>query len=277
MTSNMSLDAIHTHLDWMNKKDEKHIQITYSVGLSVEFLDVHIENCHGSLITSVFHKPAAEPYILPFSSDHPRHIHTNIPYEALLCAARYCSDVYAFDKERLNIEMILLLNGYPPRFLKRHFDRFFRLNQVMQVLTELDAEQYKQLHQKLLCLPTRRERRKKYQRIADSGNNNEQLYENEDKLGKKQLWNKKILMLPHTFESGPLLNFKREFRQLWTKFYVYKGSVMKDVRLVITSLSNPSLNDLLVHKKPSRSLLTKMDTLSAAAAAEKEDEHEQVL
>jgi hypothetical protein len=83
-------------------------------------------------------------------------------------------------------------------------------------------------------------------------------------------------MLPHTFESGPLLNFKREFRQLWTKFYVYKGSVMKDVRLAITSLSNPSLNDLLVHKKPSRSLLTKMDT-SSAAAAEKEDEHEQVL
>jgi hypothetical protein len=94
------------------------------------------------------------------------------------------------------------------------------------------------------------------------------------------LWNKKILMLPHTFESGPLLNFKREFRQLWTKFYVYKGSVMKDVRLVTTTLSNPSLNDLLVHKKPSRSLSNKMETSSlalAAAAAEKEDEHEQEL
>jgi len=71
MTSNLPLDAIHVQLDQMNKKDEKNIQITYSVGFSAEFLDVHIENCHGALVTSVFHKPAAEPYVLPFSSDHP--------------------------------------------------------------------------------------------------------------------------------------------------------------------------------------------------------------
>jgi hypothetical protein len=158
MTPNMSLDAIHVQLDRMNKKDEKHIQITYSVGLSAQFLDVHIENCHGTLTTSVFHKPATEPYVLPFSSDHPRHIHTNITYEALLRAARYCSDVCAFDKERLNIEMILLMNGYPPQFLQRHFNRFFRLNQAVQVSTELDAQQYQQLHQKLLCLPTHERR-----------------------------------------------------------------------------------------------------------------------
>ena len=159
MTTNMSVDAIHAQLDWMNKKDEKHIQITSSVGFAVEFLDVHIENSNGSLMTSVFHKPAAEPYVLPYSSDHPRHIHINIPYEALLRAARLCSDVYAFDKERLEIEMILLSNGYPPRFIKRHFKRFFRLNQATQVFTALDTEQYAILHQKLLYLPTRREKK----------------------------------------------------------------------------------------------------------------------
>jgi hypothetical protein len=166
MTSNMPIDTIHAQLDHMNKKDEKHIQITYSVGLSAKFLDVYIQNDHGSLATSVFHKPAARPYVLPFPSNHPRHIHINIPYEALLRAARYCSDVYAFDKERLNIEIILLVNVYPPQFLQRNFNRLFRLNQVVQVSTQLDAQQYQQLHQKLLCLPTRRE--KKYQRIADS-------------------------------------------------------------------------------------------------------------
>ncbi len=57
--------------------------------------------------------------------------HINIPYEALLRAARYCSGVYAFDKERFNIEMILLVNGYPPEFLLRNFNRFFRLNQAV--------------------------------------------------------------------------------------------------------------------------------------------------
>ena len=107
MTSNLPLDVIRAQLDQMNKKDEKAIQITYSIGLSAQFLDVHVENCHGSLVTTVFHKPAAEPYLLPFSSDHPRHIHINILYEALLRAARYCSYVDVFDRERLHIEMIL--------------------------------------------------------------------------------------------------------------------------------------------------------------------------
>jgi hypothetical protein len=261
----------------MNKKDEKHIQITYSVGLSAEFLDVYLQNDHGSLRTSVFHKPAAEPYILPYSSDHPRHIHINIPYEALLRAARYCSNVYAFDKERLHIEMILLVNGYPPQFLQRHFNRFFRLNQVVQVLTDLDKQQYQQLHQKLLGLPTRREKKSSSsQRIADREFHTREFDENEDQLDKKKMWNKKILFIPHTFKCGPLLNFNREFRELWTKSYFYHGSPMKDVRLMMTTLSNSSLNDLLVHKKPSRFLLSKIET-SSPIEAEQEDNREQEL
>ncbi len=167
--------------------------------------------------------------------------------------------------------MILLVNGYPPQFIQRHFNRFFQLNQAVQVSTELDEQQYQQLHQKLLCLPTRRE--KKYQRIADSELHTKECYENEDQLDKKA-WNKKILFLLHTFESSPLLNFNREFRQLWMKSYIYPGSVMKDVRLMMTTLSNPSLNDLLIRKKPSRLLLRKMET---SPIAKQEDKREQEL
>ena len=75
----------------------------------------------------------------------------------------------------------------------------------MQVFTELDPIQYDKLHQKLLYLPTRLE--KKYERRTNDGNG-EHLYENGEKLAKKQ-WNKKVLMLYHTYESGPLLDFKR--------------------------------------------------------------------
>jgi hypothetical protein len=274
MTSNMSVEEIHIKLDWMNKKDEKHIHITYSVGLKVEFLDVNIENCNGSLMTSVFHKPAAEPYVLPFVSNYPQHIHINIPYQALLRTSRLCSDVYVFDRERLEIEMILLLNGYLPRLIKRHFDRFFRLNQAMSVFMELDAKRFEKLHKKFLYLPTRREKKSSHQRTT-SEKDSKQMYENSDIVEKKR-WNKKILIISYTFESGPLLNFKRKFRQLWTKFYVYQGSSMNDVRLMITTLSNPSLNDLLVQKKPSRSLLTKMETLSSRST-DKEEELEKHL
>ncbi len=55
--------------------------------------------------------------------------------------------------------------------------------------------------------------RKEILKIADSELHTEELYENEDQLDKK-LQNKKIVFLLHTFESGPLLNFKGEFRQL---------------------------------------------------------------
>ena len=258
MSSNMSTAAIRRMLDWMNDKDGENIRITYSIGFKVEFLDVQVENHHGSLKTAVYRKPAAEPYILPYTSDHPRHVHVNIPYEALLHAVRLCSDVYAFDNERLNIEIKLLLNEYPPRFVKYHFDRFFRLNQVPKVFTELDAEQYQALHQKFLHLPTRRE--KKYQRLVEDKMGDE-LLKHCEQLATKQ-WNKKLLMVPHTFESGPSMEFKRHFRQLWTKYYVYEGSLVRDVRVMITALCNPSLNKLLVRKKPPASLLTKMETSS---------------
>ena len=51
----------------------------------------------------------AEPYIIPYASDHPRHIHKNMPYVGLLRTARLCCNVKDFDGERLNIEMVLLL------------------------------------------------------------------------------------------------------------------------------------------------------------------------
>lgn len=254
MTSNKTLNVIHEQLEWMNKKDEQHIRITYATGISVEFLDVHVQNTNGVLVTSVFHKPAAEPYVLPYSSDHPRHVHVNIPYEALLRAARLCSNVYAFDRERLDIEMVLLSNGYPPAFIQRHFDRFIRINQAAAVRNEMDGRQYDELHQRLLYLPTRREKRCHISNPAV-----------------EKPWNKKIMRLAHTFERGPLLDFKRQFRCLWKKYYVYQGSRMKDVCVVFTTLTNPSLNDLLVKKKPDRSILSKMEALSLS---DKEDGHE---
>ena len=60
------------------------IKINYQIDISVDFLDVTITNENGLLRTSIYHKPAAEPYILPYTSTHPRHIHRNIPYAALL-------------------------------------------------------------------------------------------------------------------------------------------------------------------------------------------------
>jgi hypothetical protein len=108
MTTNQSIDQFYIELEKAEKKDIN-IEITPVISTSVHFLDVVITNDDGHLRTSIYHKPTAEPYILPYTSDHPRHIHRNIPYAILLHAARLCSNATDFNSERIHIDMCLLL------------------------------------------------------------------------------------------------------------------------------------------------------------------------
>ncbi len=66
----------------------------------------------GILETSVYHKSAAEPYVIPFISDHPRHTFVNIIKTSLTRAVRYSSTFKAFNYERRHIRLTLLYNGY---------------------------------------------------------------------------------------------------------------------------------------------------------------------
>ncbi|CAF1364975.1 unnamed protein product [Rotaria sordida] len=149
MTTKESIEDIKVLLDQENQKDPN-IRINYSVHKSVEFLDVYIENIQGHLKTSVFRKPAAEPYIHSYTSDHPRHIHSNTIYTALLRAICICSDTETFDQERLNIEIALLFNGYPPKFIRHHFKKFFKTYHATSVYKDLNEEMHKKLHHELL-------------------------------------------------------------------------------------------------------------------------------
>ncbi len=83
MTANLSMDRIKAKLVNADNDDEN-IRVTYPVKSAVVFFDVAIESKNGQLITSVFHKPAAEPCVLSYLSDHSRHIHRNTAYEDLL-------------------------------------------------------------------------------------------------------------------------------------------------------------------------------------------------
>ena len=62
--------------------------------------------------TTVYHKDASEPYVVPFTSDHPMHIFRNIIYDALIRAIRYSFSLKAFDDESREIRLKLLYNGY---------------------------------------------------------------------------------------------------------------------------------------------------------------------
>jgi hypothetical protein len=238
MTTN-SLGLLNIQLNQIEEKDDN-IRITRSLGSTVEFLDILVENNHGQLRTSVFHKPAAEPYILPFLSDYPRHVHRCTIKSRLVRATRLCSYVDEFDKERLNIEFTLLLNGYPPRFISYHFKHFFQKSNVTSPMELLDEVMYREFHEKLLGQPTRRE--KQQQNIALNGN--------------RQLnSNRKEIRVYFTFESGPMLNFKRELKSLWEKHYINNNPLNNNVRLNIGTRSNRNLNQLFVKKKPPKAML----------------------
>ncbi|CAF2547606.1 unnamed protein product [Rotaria sp. Silwood2] len=69
---------------------------------------------------------------------------------SLLRDVRLCSDVETFDQERLNIEIALLLNGYPPKFISHHFKQFFKNYNASPIYQDLHVETYQQLHLQLL-------------------------------------------------------------------------------------------------------------------------------
>ena len=149
MKTDEANDEIIEILKQANKKDTN-IKINYIINTSVDFLDVGIMNENDQLRTTIYHKPAAEPYILSYTSAHPHHIYRNIPYAALLRAARICSHVDDFNVERIRIDVSLLLNNYPPKFISTQFHRFFQLNHAMPVLNQWDEHVYQRLHQTLL-------------------------------------------------------------------------------------------------------------------------------
>ena len=113
ITSNESLISLNQMLDETNSR-HPNIKLVRQIGTSVPFLDVLVENQNGTLATSVYHKAAAEPYIVPFTSDHPRHIFANVIETQLLRALRYSSSLVAFNNERRSIHLLLLYNGYVP-------------------------------------------------------------------------------------------------------------------------------------------------------------------
>ena len=88
------------------------IKLTYEIHSMISFLDVSIEKKDDHLITSVYHKSASEPYVVPFRSDHPRHVFANIIRGALLRAVRYSSTLQQFCQEKRAIQLMLLYNGF---------------------------------------------------------------------------------------------------------------------------------------------------------------------
>ncbi|CAM4976770.1 unnamed protein product, partial [Rotaria socialis] len=109
-TSNDSLESIDQMLDEANNF-HPNIKLVRQIGRSVPFLDVLIENRKGTLTTSVYHKEAAEPYVVPFGSDHPGHVFRNTVDTAITRAVRYSTTLSEFEEEIRKMKLMFLYNG----------------------------------------------------------------------------------------------------------------------------------------------------------------------
>jgi hypothetical protein len=114
LTSNDSIEALTKMLTDANHR-HPNIKITSPIDNPISSLDVYVKNIDHNLITSVHRKEAAEPYVVPFRSDHPRHVFVNIIECALQRAVRYSSTLDQFNHERRRIKLMLLYNGFVSR------------------------------------------------------------------------------------------------------------------------------------------------------------------
>ncbi|CAF4609520.1 unnamed protein product, partial [Rotaria magnacalcarata] len=105
--------------------------------------------------------------------------------------------------------MSLLLNNYPPKFIKRQFQRFFTSNDAMPVWEKLDEALYRRLHQRLLEQPTRREKLLKNM-LKDPIRSPTVL--------QTKVWDKSIMFPRYQYDGSTSNTFRSKFYKWWYNY-----------------------------------------------------------
>lgn len=211
--------------EW-NQIDAANIQMIGSSGLEINYLDIHLSNENGQLVSSVFHKPSHELYYLPFRSTHVLHIKKNIPFGALVRALRYSSNYTLFLTEVSYIYMALCFNGYYGEFIQKQFSRVYSKYGL-----ECPGEHnYSRVRSFFLGMTSEIENR---------------------------------ILAPLDFQVITFFHFTycegmetigARFHRLWEKHF--SSCQLRDVEAIVGFRNAPSLLNRLVQKKPPRELLT---------------------
>ncbi|CAF1560636.1 unnamed protein product, partial [Rotaria magnacalcarata] len=209
MTWNKSENALKQILENANTW-HPNIKLEYKISKSLPFLDILLTNINGTLSTSVYHKPAAEPYVVPFISDHPRHVFENIVQTSLRRAIKYSSTFQLFNDERRYIESTFLYNGNPSSFIDKTFRKLFSdYISSRSFLPFLDNEaQFVQMHIELSGQPSRQQSQVEM-RIATLTTDNEHLVEESDKKQEFAIQENKK---PNEFQNKLIIHYTHEKR-----------------------------------------------------------------
>ncbi|CAF3430834.1 unnamed protein product [Rotaria socialis] len=198
-----SLDLLPVLFEKVQKSFDSNIKLITCTGSNVQFLEISIENRQGSLYTRISHDQHSrqQPFLLPYTKDHPRLFHRQWFQWSLIRAGLLCSSFEDFEEERRYIEATFLVNGYSLDFVEYHLREFYAKFYPIQ-----QQQQQKQIILTKLTFP--RLRRELFRFIEQ---------------GKIQLANKlqlkrthKLIHLHYLFDWGSRCQFSRKFYELWS-------------------------------------------------------------
>ncbi|CAF1459893.1 unnamed protein product [Adineta steineri] len=267
-TSNDSEENIKRILEEANRF-HPNIKLEYHIGQNLPFLDVNLHNNNGQLSSSVYHKSAAEPAVVSFLSDHPRHVFRNVIQTALMRAIRYSSTLEVFNNERRTIRLMLLYNSYPSTYINEQFQRFFMkyssssssASSSSHSLLPLIAneQEFFSLREKLLAQPSIK------QILMTKSANAVEIISNVQQNGQTTTTITKVIVKRQNFDK--FINnifihcvYESRFDGLQRHIHDIHDSIFKNtdygnIRLIVGHRNNPNLNFQLSRKRPRSSLL----------------------
>ena len=198
-------------------KFDLNIQLSANISLEADFLDLHMENQDGQLLTKVYYKPSYEPYYLPFNSIHPLHMKKNIPFTMLLRAIRYCSTFQLYLNERESLRMALLLNKYPGILINEQYERLLLKFNVQQTI---NIRNYDDIRERIINTPIK-------EKIPIDYTQN--------------------IFIHFTYCSN-MKKFPSLFHSLWQKYFL--TSPIAELTPVLGTRNVNNLHRQLVHTKP---------------------------
>ncbi|CAF4362921.1 unnamed protein product [Rotaria magnacalcarata] len=259
MTWNKSENALKQTLENANTW-HPNIKLEYKIGKSLPFLDILLSNINGTLSTSVYHKPAAEPYVVPFISDHPRHAFNNIVQTSLRRAIKYSSTFQLFNDESRYIKSAFLYNCYPSSFIHKTFRKFFSdYISSRSFLPFLDNEaQFIQMRIALSGQPSQQQSQVEM-RIATLTTDNEHLIEESDKKQEFTIHDNKN---PNEFQNKLIIHYthekrfsthKRDLHRIFQE--IFANTPIIETKLIVGNRNQKSTMKELIRKRPTQAIL----------------------
>ncbi|CAF4459001.1 unnamed protein product, partial [Rotaria sp. Silwood2] len=255
-TSNQTEEKIKILLDAANNF-HINIKLEYTIGKSAPFLDVLVKNNNGMLESSIYHKPSAQPTVVSFLSDHPRHVFRNVIQTALTRAARYSSSFEIFNIERRAIHSMLLYNRYPSTYIHDQFQKFFaKLNSSASLSSSLlpmilDENQFSTLRQTITNQPTAKQTQLTISAAAvDMTQRHTQIIEATIKRNNNKFQNNVFVHITH---EASLKGLAREIHQIHDNHF--KNTIYGAIRLIVGYRNNRNIEFELSRKRPPSSIL----------------------